>query len=150
MKERRPPTLLIVEDSDEDFLTLTRIFKKLSMTYSVTRCVKGEETLDFLYRRGKYKHLTEIARPSLILLDLNLIGLDGRKVLERVKLDQDLRKIPIVIMTTSSNPKDVHFCYDHGANSYLVKPVHLDHLTQTILWLIGYWFDAVVLPEDAE
>lgn len=150
MNEIRSPSLLIVEDSDEDFVTLTRIFKKLSVAYPVTRCVKGEETLDFLYRRGKYAHLSGTALPSLILLDLNLIGLDGRVVLERVKLDRALRKIPIVILTTSSDPNDVFFCYDRGANGYLIKPVHFDRFTQTIQRLVWYWFDTVVLLESGE
>lgn len=144
------PSILVVEDSDEDFFTLNRILKKLAVSYTITRCVRGEETLDFLYRRGKYAHLADISLPSLVLLDLNLIGLDGRIVLERIKQDQVLKRLPVVVLTTSSNPKDVAFCYECGANSYVLKPVHLDHFTRTIQWLVGYWFEAVVLPWSME
>ncbi|GCE22511.1 response regulator [Dictyobacter kobayashii] len=145
-EENKPASILIVEDSDEDFFTLMRIFKKLPVAYPVTRCIRGEQTLDLLYRHGEYQHLQDDALPSLILLDLNLIGLDGRVVLARIKKHPHLRKIPVVVLTTSSNPKDIEFCYDCGANSYLLKPVHLDRFTKTMQVLISYWFDAVVLP----
>ncbi|GCE08788.1 response regulator [Dictyobacter aurantiacus] len=132
------PSILIAEDSDEDFFTLNRIFKKLAVSYPIVRCTGGEETLDFLYRRGKYTHLADTSLPALVLLDLNLIGLDGRVVLERIKQDPALKRLPVVILTTSSNPRDVAFCYECGANSYVLKPVHFDHFTRTMELLVGY------------
>ena len=148
--DRSALSILVAEDSDEDFFTLTRILKKLAVTYPITRCVKGEEILDFLYRRGKYTYLADAMLPSLILLDLNLVGLDGRVVLERLKQDATLKHIPVVVLTTSSNPTDITFCYDRGANSDVLKPVDLKRFTQTIQWLVGYWFEAVVLPQHVE
>lgn len=87
-------------------------------------------------------------RPGLILLDLNLPGTDGREVLQDVKSTEGLRSIPVVVMTTSSDERDVEACYDHGANSYLVKPVELNGLINAIQRLKDYWFEIVVLPRD--
>lgn len=143
--ENKQP-LLIIEDSDEDFAALTRTIAKAKIPNPVYRCEDGEEALDFLYREGEYTDEILAPRPSLIVLDLNLPGTDGREVLATLKQDRDLQTIPVVIFSTSSNPKDVNACYRQGISGYIVKPMdtkRLNHLVQTFL---EYWFQAVELP----
>jgi len=138
--------LLIVEDSDEDFLAFERMVQRSSLTHPIHRCSDGEETLDFLYHRGEYIDSQQAPRPSIILLDLNLPGLDGRDVLTQIKQDSHLKIIPVVVFTTSSNPKDVEACYQHGANGYIIKPIDVNKLMRNIQVLIEYWFESSILP----
>ena len=137
---------LVVEDSDEDFFAFERIVRKLSVTQTIYRCSDGDEALDFLYHRGQYKDPEKAPRPSMILLDLNLPGIDGRDVLAQIKQDSDLNIIPVVVFTTSSNPKDVEICYEKGVNSYIIKPINVNKLMRSIELLIEYWFSANTLP----
>lgn len=139
-------SILIVEDSDEDFAALTRAMNKARFTNPIYRCEDGEEALDYLYHEREYEE--ELApRPSLIVLDLNLPGTDGRDVLAALKQDSDLRAIPIIIFSTSSNPKDIEACYRHGISGYIVKPMDLKKLQESTETLLNYWFEAVELPD---
>ncbi|MGB3615992.1 MAG: response regulator [Elainellaceae cyanobacterium] len=138
-------TLLIVEDSNEDFETLKRLLRRTSSSIKMQRCVNGEQALEFLYRRGQYQE-DEAPRPKMIILDLNLPRTDGRQVLHQIKQDQALKKIPIVVFTTSSSPKDIDECYSHGVNSYIVKPMDFSQLKQNIQTLVDYWFGVTTLP----
>lgn len=140
-------TILVAEDSEEDFMTLTRLLKKSTTPCRLFRCCKGEEILDFLYQRNAYATPGASTVPSLILLDLNLIGLDGRVVLSRIKNDPGLKHIPVVIITTSSSRREIDFCYREGASGYLLKPINLDHYAAALNSLLHYWFDTVQLPE---
>ena len=115
--------LLIVEDSDEDYVVLERLMQQLSVKNPIYRCMDGDEALDFIFREGLYEDRSQTPRPAVILLDLNLPGTDGREVLEQVKSNQSVTDIPIVIFTSSHNPQDVEFCYHNGANGYLIKPL---------------------------
>ncbi|NJM76809.1 MAG: response regulator [Acaryochloridaceae cyanobacterium RU_4_10] len=112
----------------------------------MVRCVNGDEALDFLYQEGSYKDTELVPKPSVILLDLNLPGIDGRDVLERLKQDRSLKEIPIVVFTTSSSPKDVEFCYQNGANGYLVKPMEADELQKTVQAFVDYWLEVNIPP----
>jgi CheY-like chemotaxis protein len=145
---KKPPLLLVVEDSNEDFEALQRYFKKNPLSIPIYRCVNGDEALAFLFRTGNYTDSQNTPRPGLILLDLNLPGMDGREVLETIKKDENLKLIPVVIFTTSSNPKDIETCYRQGVNSYIVKPMDATKLKRNIQILIDYWFDAAVLPTN--
>lgn len=138
--------LLIVEDSDEDFAALERTIDKVRITPPVYRCEDGEEALDFLYHQGEYEDEVASPRPALIVLDLNLPGTDGREVLATVKKDRDLRTIPIIIFSTSSNPKDIEACYRHGISGYIVKPMNSSQLQDLVETFTQYWFKAVELP----
>jgi CheY-like chemotaxis protein len=104
------PLLLIVEDSNEDFEALHRLLRRSSPTISIQRCTSGEQALAFLNRTSDYMGQST-PQPSLIVLDLNLPGTDGREVLRQIKQDENLKHIPVVVFTTSSNPKDVKDCY---------------------------------------
>ncbi|HYF65534.1 MAG TPA: response regulator [Herpetosiphonaceae bacterium] len=141
------PTLLLVEDSDEDYETALRTFKKLGRPLTIWRCADGDDALDLLYRRGAHANRTD--QPSLILLDLNLPATDGREVLSLIKHDAALKSIPVVILTTSANAQDVAACYANGASGYLLKPVDLEHFAQVLKDVYDYWFGAVLLPHGA-
>lgn len=144
--------ILIVEDSDEDYEAFLRALRKLPENYPVVRCADGDECLEYLERcaSGTGGGADASARrPSLILLDLNLPGTDGREVLERLDADPDLRTIPVTVVTTSTNPQDVELCYRHGANSYLTKSHPWHRFEDTIRLLMAYWFTAVILPPAA-
>ena len=146
MNEPQKQSLLIIEDSDEDFTALARIIAKTNIPNSIHRCEDGEEALDFLYRQGKYQDKVPAPRPALIVLDLNLPGTDGREVLAKIKQDLNLQTIPVVILSTSSNPKDVDACYRHGISGYMVKPMDTERLNQLVTAFLAYWFQAVELP----
>jgi CheY-like chemotaxis protein len=132
--------LLVVEDSDEDFEAFYRGWRKSSVNSSMYRCQNGDEVLDFLYHTGKYANPENAPRPGLILLDLNLPGTDGREVLIQIKQDINLKSIPVVVFTTSSNPKDLKSCYELGVNSYIIKPINAAKLMDFIDVLLKYWF----------
>lgn len=150
MKQEAQPYLLIVEDSDEDFESLQRVLNQsCNLDVPIVRCYDGDDALDFLYRAGQYANKTSESLPNLILLDLNLPGTDGREVLNIVKQDEKLKIIPIVVLTTSSNPKDVETCYRYGANSYLLKQMRIDQLKHSVCLCMDYWMEVAVLPDPA-
>jgi CheY-like chemotaxis protein len=146
MMERNDQTILLVEDSPEDYAATVRAFKKAGLVNPIVRCADGDDALDFLYRRGPYAAPGSAPRPGVILLDLNLPGTDGRDVLAEVKADAGLRAIPVIVLTTSCDERDVTGCYLAGANSYVQKPVSLERFCQAVQRLKDYWFDVVILP----
>lgn len=140
--------ILLVEDSPEDTEATMRAFKKAGMKNPVYHCENGDDGLDFVFRRGAFSSPSRAPRPCVILLDLNLPGTDGREVLYEIKKDEDLKSIPIVVLTTSTDQRDIESCYRMGANSYIRKPVDLNGFFHTIQRLNDYWFKEVVLPPD--
>jgi CheY-like chemotaxis protein len=144
----RPLLLLIIEDSNEDFEAFQRYARRSVRTIPIYRCVDGDDALAFLYRTGRYTDPQSAPRPGLILLDLNLPGTDGREVLRKIKQDEILKLVPVVIFTTSNNPRDIEACYRQGVNSYIVKLMDFTRLKHNIQILIDYWFDTAVLPTD--
>jgi CheY-like chemotaxis protein len=139
--------ILLVEDSPEDFETTERAFRKSGLRNPIVRCADGDEALDYLFRRGAYTDPEKTPRPGVILLDLNLPGTDGREVLTELKADPILKQIPVVVLTTSKDERDVDACYKAGASSYIQKPVDLDGFIKAIERLNGYWFEVVILPK---
>jgi CheY-like chemotaxis protein len=139
--------ILLVEDSPEDFEATLRAFQKSGLKNTVLRCEDGDEALDYLHRRGKYADPDSSPRPGVILLDLNLPGTDGRQVLSEIKNSERLRDIPVVVLTTSADERDITACYRAGANSYIQKPVDIDGFMKAIERLNGYWFEVVILPK---
>lgn len=138
--------ILIVEDSPEDYDTTLRAFKKVGMKNKVIRFEMGDECLDYLYGRGEYEGNKNVL-PGLIMLDLNLPGTDGREVLKIIKSDLKLKKIPVVVLTTSNDIKDIEKCYQLGANSYIQKPVGFEGFINAITKLKEYWFEISILPK---
>ena len=147
---RQIPPMLVVEDSNEDFEALQRLLRPSPTAIPIRRCVNGYEALAFLYRTGSYGDREHSPRPSLTVLDLNLPGIDGREVLYRIKQDENLKSIPVVVFTTSSNPKDVEDCYRCGVNSYIVKPINFEQLKRDVQMLVDYRFKMTTLPDRPE
>ncbi len=143
------PALLIVEDSNEDFESFLRFLRQSLLVIPIYRCLSGDQALAFLYHTDSYTDPESAPRPGLILLDLNLPGTDGREVLRRIKQDDDLKFVPVVIFTTSNDPKDIEDCYRQGVNSYIIKPVDFSLLKRSIQTLLYYWFDITMLPTNS-
>lgn len=142
-------TVLIVEDSDDDFEATERALKKHgNLVNPIARCEDGADAIDYLFHRGKYANPASAPRPGLILLDLNMPGKDGWAVLREVKKSKELASIPIIILTTSSDAKDIEESYAIGASTYVVKPVNLERFVEAIQRLKEYWFEIAVLPKD--
>ena len=141
----RNQPLLLVEDSPEDRETTSRALKKAGVTQPILFCVSGDDALDFLHLRGKYAG-TERVRPAVILLDLNMPGTDGREVLAEIKSTAALKSIPVVVVTTSRDERDIHTCYDAGCNAYIRKPVDLAAFMQSMKRVADFWFAEAILP----
>ena len=142
----RPAVILLAEDDPGDQELTRRAFEESSFDNKLYITADGEETLDYLHRRGKYSDPKISPRPDLILLDLNMPKLDGRQVLEQMKTDPELRRIPVVVLTTSSQEEDILLSYDVGCNSFITKPVDIDKLYSVIQDLGEYWLQIVALP----
>ena len=134
--------LLIVEDSDDDFYAIRRALGEMH-SRPLVRCRTGSEALDYIFQRGAYR---EAARPALILLDLNLPGTHGRTVLMELKADPSLRAIPVVIVSSSSNPQEINDCYRLGCGGYLTKMLSYKEFAPALQRLYTYWFQTVRLP----
>jgi two-component system, chemotaxis family, response regulator Rcp1 len=139
----RPIEILLVEDNPGDVdLTITALQEgKVNNNLSVAS--DGIEALAFLRREGQY---AEAIRPDIILLDLNLPRKDGRAVLEEIKADQDLRRIPVVVLTTSEERQDIINSYSNYVNSYINKPVDLEQFLTIVKSIETFWFTIVTLP----
>jgi CheY-like chemotaxis protein len=139
--------ILVVEDSPEDWLIMQRALGNSNLKNKIIRMEDGDEALDYLYQRGAFAAPAAAPRPSLILLDLNLPGTDGRDVLKEIKADPHLRSLPVVVLTTSKDERDIESCYANGASSYITKPVDMEGFLLAFARLKDYWFQVVVLPK---
>jgi CheY-like chemotaxis protein len=142
----RNQPLLLVEDSPEDRETTARALKKAGVTLPITFCVDGDDALDYLRRQGRYANDDTVVRPGAILLDLNMPGTDGREVLAEVKQDAALKTIPVLVVTTSRDQRDIESCYRSGANAYIRKPVDLAAFMLTMQRVADFWFNEAILP----
>jgi CheY-like chemotaxis protein len=138
------PPLLIVEDSNEDFEVFRRYVKRSPIKIPLLRCENGEDALAFLFRTGHYEDQVLNPLPSTIVLDLNLPLIDGREVLRRIKQDECLKSIPVVVFTTSNNPRDMEDCYQNGANRYIVKPIDFEQLKRDVETILNAWSDVTL------
>ncbi len=134
--------ILIVEDSDDDYEATKRAFSKTNLKNPIEHALSGEEALKYLESSNK--------KPGIILLDLNMPGMDGRMTLEHIKKTEKWKKIPVVILTTSDDERDVKACYELGANTYVQKPVDFDGLISAIKQLKEYWFEIALLPKECK
>ena len=139
--------ILMADDDDDDFLLTKKALKESRLLNKLCRVKDGEELLQYLRHEGDYKD-ADHRRPGVILLDLNMPRLDGRAVLRAVKTDSRLRRIPVVVFSTSSAEEDIRASYDLGANSYITKPMSYDGLIAALRSLEQYWFDTVAMPVD--
>jgi CheY-like chemotaxis protein len=138
-----PIEILMVEDNPGD-VRLTREVLHDSKVHNSLFAVKdGEEAMHYLYKTGPY---VGVARPDLILLDLNLPRMTGLEILKKIKADQNLRPIPVVILTSSQAEKDILAGYEAYANAYITKPVSLDQFNHIVQAIEGFWLEIVKLP----
>lgn len=140
----RPIDVLLVEDDPGDELITREAFEHNKISNNLHVAHDGEEGLDFLYQRGPYK---DAPRPDLILLDLNLPKYDGRQLLEKIKNDDSLCHIPVVVLTTSAAEEDILKSYKLHANAYVTKPVDLDQFMSAVRQIDEFFVQVVRLPK---
>ncbi len=141
-------TIIMADDDPDDRELAKEAFAECRLANDVHFVEDGEELMEYLCRKGKYSGMTEAPLPALILLDLNMPRKDGREALKEIKSDPDLKRIPIVVLTTSKAEEDILRTYDLGVNSYVTKPVTFESLVETIKVLGKYWFEIVELPSS--
>ncbi len=147
-KEGKMITILMADDDPDDRRLTRDAFAQNRLANELDTVEDGEELLDYLHRRGRYENLKGKPLPGLILLDLNMPRKDGREALKEMKADPVLRRIPIVVLTTSKAEEDILRSYDLGVNSYVTKPVTFKSLVELVKVLGQYWFEVVELPRD--
>lgn len=146
----KPAVILLAEDDPGDQELTRRALEQSRIRNELYIVEDGEEALNYLLRRGKYEDPASSPKPDLMLLDLNMPKMDGKQLLEQMRADPNLRRIPVVALTTSKQENDIIRTYDLGANSYIVKPVDMDQFVNAIKVLKDYWFQIVVLPPRGE
>jgi CheY-like chemotaxis protein len=141
----QPVEILLIEDSAGDVRLTRETLKEGKVHTHLSVVSDGEEALDFLHRRGKH---ADAVRPDLILLDLNLPRKSGREVLADIKADEQLRRIPVVVLTSSQSEQDILASYDLSANCYISKPVDLDQFIRVVKSIEDFWLTVVKLPRS--
>jgi len=145
----RPIVILLADDDEEDRMLAAGALAESRVVNDLRYVEDGEELLDYLYHRGsKYAAPGSCPTPGLILLDLNMPKKDGREALREIKADPDLRRIPVVVLTTSKAEEDIYRTYDLGANSFITKPVSFEGLVSVMRDIGRYWIEIVELPPD--
>ena len=139
VKEPAVVEILLVEDSDEDAELTVRALKKHNLASGLIRINDGAEALDFIFATGAYAGRADQPKPRVVLLDLKLPRMDGMEVLRRMKEDPGTRAIPVVMLTSSKEDRDLAAAYGHGVNSYIVKPVEFDRFVAAVERLGLYW-----------
>jgi CheY-like chemotaxis protein len=137
--------ILLVEDSPSDANLTIKGFQNAKIANNLHWVEDGETAMSFLRQEGEYANAP---RPDLILLDLNLPGLDGREVLTEVKSDPNLKRIPVVILTTSTDDQDILRSYNLSANCYVTKPIDVYQFIQVVQLMQDFWLAAVALPRE--
>ncbi|HUY33408.1 MAG TPA: response regulator [Pirellulales bacterium] len=140
-------SILLVDDSPEDTQATLRAFQRVGLVNRSYHCKNGTEALDFLHQRGQYAAPIPPPRLGMILLDLNLPGIDGREVLDHIKRDEQLKTIPVLVLTTSTDERDIQKCYQVGANCYINKPVDFGGFVRSIQRIKEFWFETAILPQ---
>ncbi len=139
--------ILIADDDADDRLMAKEALDECRLVNRVDFVEDGVELLAYLRRQGRYADMAKAPRPGLIILDLNMPKMDGREALREIKADPALRRIPIVVMTTSKAEEDIYRSYDLGVNSFITKPVTFDGLVTVMRALGVYWVEIVELPD---
>lgn len=138
----------MADDDADDRLMAEKALRESRLANGLMFVEDGEQLMDYLYHRGKFANETQYPRPGLILLDLNMPKKDGREALAEIKADPVLRRIPVVILTTSKAEEDILRSYDLGVNSYITKPVTFQGLVEAMKIVNQYWFELVKLPNN--
>jgi CheY-like chemotaxis protein len=143
-----PVKVLLADDDPEDRQLTQNAFIENRLVNELDCVEDGEELMEYLHRRGRYSKLQKVPLPQLILLDLKMPRKDGYEALKEIRADPDLRRIPIVILSTSAAEGDIQLSYDLGANSYVTKPATFESLMELVKILNHYWFEVVKVPQD--
>lgn len=142
----RVAEILLVEDNEDDVFLTRAAFEANALRVNLHHVDNGEKCLRFLRKEGPY---AGTPFPDLILLDMNMPVMGGYEVLSEIVKDEKLRKVPVVVLTTSSEAEDIKKMYDLRCNSYITKPVNFDNFIKAIGQLAGYWLTVVVVPDSA-
>lgn len=149
VREHKSITILMADDDEDDRVLTAQALKRSRVINDIRFVVDGEDLMHYLHGQGRYAPGGHPApRPGLILLDLNMPKKDGREALAEIKRDPSLRRIPVVVLTTSKAEEDIFRTYDLGVNSFVSKPVTFEELASVMATLAGYWFDLVELPQE--
>ena len=141
-----PALILLVEDNSMDVELILEAFKEARLGNKIQVANTGEDALDYLFGQGPYADRAAYPPPDLVLLDLKLPGIDGHEILRRLKKTEKLKRLPVVILTSSRDEGDRAMSYDIGANSYLVKPVDFDNFIKVVRQVADYWLVLNVEP----
>ncbi len=142
--------ILLVEDNRMDVELTLDAFHEAKLLNTIHVASDGTEALDYLFGRGKFADRNAFPLPNLVLLDLKLPGVDGFEVLRQIKSTPILKRLPVVILTSSKEEGDRALSYDQGANSYLVKPVSFDGFLGVVRQIDGYWLSLNVAPPEGD
>lgn len=142
-------TVLMADDDPDDRMMAKEAFEEARLVNDLHFVEDGEELMDYLHQHGKFGGVIPAPPPSLILLDLNMPRKDGREAIREIKADPDLRRIPIVVLTTSKAEEDIVRTYDLGVSSYITKPVTFAALVELMKTLGNYWLTIVELPPNS-
>jgi two-component system, response regulator len=140
-------SILIADDDADDRMMAKEALEECRLANHLDFVEDGVELLDYLRARGRYAAPGAVRRPGFIILDLNMPKMDGREALREIKADPTLRRIPIVVMTTSKAEEDIYRTYDLGVNSFITKPVSFEGLVAVMRALGKYWIEIVELPD---
>jgi len=144
----KPAHILLVEDNSMDIELTLDAFHEAKLLNTIYVVKSGLDALDYLFGKGKYSDRKEYPLPNLVLLDLKLPGIDGFEVLKQIKAAPVLKRLPVVILTSSKEEGDRALSYDRGANSYLVKPVSFEGFLGIVREINGYWLSLNVSPPE--
>lgn len=140
----KPAHILLVEDNEGDIILTLDAFEESKIKTEISVVKNGQEALDFLFKRGAY---SQVNRPDLVLLDINIPIYNGHEVLRQIKSDDSLKKIPVIMLTTSSSQKDVNLAYENHSNSYVKKPLDMEEFLQAILKIEEFWLQLSKLAD---
>lgn len=140
----KPAHILLVEDNEGDILLTLDAFEESTFQSKISVARNGQEALDFLKKQGEF---SDAKKPDLILLDINIPIFSGHEVLEEIKQDKKLKKIPVIMLTTSSNQKDIEKAYANYCNSYIIKPLKMEEFMQAVQKIEEFWLQICTLAK---
>ncbi|MFN3756709.1 MAG: response regulator [Flavobacterium sp.] len=137
--------ILLVEDNEGDILLTIEAFEESKIQTNISVVKNGKDALDFIFKRGAFK---DVEKPDIILLDINIPIFNGHDVVQQLKNDPVLKKIPVIMLTTSSNPKDIHKAYENHTNSFVTKPIEMKDFLDAVLKIEEFWLQLCKLPKE--
>jgi CheY-like chemotaxis protein len=136
--------ILLVEDNEGDILLTKEAFEESKVRTKISVARNGQEAMDFLYNKNEFE---KAEKPDLILLDINIPIYNGHEILKQIKSDSSLKKIPVIMLTTSSNKKDIDQAYENYSNSFVKKPLDMDEFLDAILKIEEFWLQLTTLAK---